>query len=59
MDYQIFFERAKKAATGLSFLSGERINEILISIGENVIKEMDKILSENQKDLDKIGRAHV
>ena len=57
MDYQIFFERAKKAATGLSFLSGKRINEILISIGEDVINGMDKILSENQKDLDRMDAS--
>ena len=51
MDYQIIFEKAQKVAATLSALSGEKRNEILLFIGESVIKETDRILSENQKDL--------
>ena len=54
MDYRLFFEEAQNAVTELSFVSDEKINEILISIGESVIRETDKILSENQKDLDRM-----
>ena len=51
MDYQFVFERAQKATVALSYLSDERINEILFSVGENVAKEINHILAENQKDL--------
>jgi len=51
MDYQTTFDKAQKAAKTLSYLSDKKINEILFSIGESVIRETDYILSENQKDL--------
>ena len=54
MDYQFFFEKAQKAATTLFALSGEKRNEILLSIGESVIKGTNRILSENQKDLERM-----
>jgi glutamate-5-semialdehyde dehydrogenase len=54
MNYCIFFEKARKAAIKLSLLSDERVNEILISTGKNIIEETDLILSENQKDLDRM-----
>lgn len=54
MDYRIFFEKAQKTVVALSSLADERISEILLSIGENVIKETDLILSENQKDLERM-----
>ena len=55
MDYQILFEKAQKAAVTLSTLSERRMNEILLSIGENIIKETNRILSKNQKDLDRMN----
>ena len=51
MNYQLFFEKARKATVVLLSLSDVRINGILLSIGEKVIAETDRILSENQKDL--------
>ena len=51
MDYHFVFEKARKATRNLSYLPDEKINEILFSIGESVIKDFDHILSENQKDL--------
>ena len=54
MDYQIYFEKAQKATRALSYLSDEKISEILFSIGENIIKEINQILSENQKDLERM-----
>ena len=56
-DYRIIFEKAQKALTILSSLSGERIGEILFSIGEKVIKETNQILSENQKDLERMDAS--
>jgi len=57
MDYRIFFEKAQKAVTALSALSDEKTREILFSIGENVIKETNQILSENQKDLARMDKS--
>jgi len=57
MDYRIFFEKAQKAVTALSALSDEKIREILFSIGEKVIKETDRILAENQKDLNRMDMS--
>ena len=54
MDYRFYFEKAKKAAAILAALSDEKINEILLSIGDRVIGETNRILSENQKDLDRM-----
>jgi len=57
MDYRIFFERAQKAVQVLSGLPDEQISEILLSVGEKVIKETNWILSENQKDLDRMAMS--
>jgi len=54
MDYQIYFEKAQKAAGTLSYLSDEKISRILFSIGGSVTRETNYILSENQKDLDRM-----
>ena len=51
MKYQVYFEKAQKATVDLSYLFDEKMSEIFFSIGENVIKETNFILSENQKDL--------
>jgi glutamate-5-semialdehyde dehydrogenase len=57
MNYQHFFEKAQKAIKSLSTLPDKKINEILLSIAENVIKGTDRILSENQKDLDRMDSS--
>jgi glutamate-5-semialdehyde dehydrogenase len=57
MDYPVYFEKAQKAFQSLSFLPEERISEILFSIGEDVAKETNRILSENQKDLDRMDAS--
>jgi glutamate-5-semialdehyde dehydrogenase len=49
-----FFSETKKAATVLSGLPDDVINKILLSVGEKILEGMDKILSENQKDLDRM-----
>ena len=57
MDYRIYFEKAQKAAKTISSLSDEKIREILLSIGENIIGETNRILQENQKDLDRMDSS--
>ena len=57
MNYQIYFEKAQRAAKALSFLRDEKISEILFTIGESVINETNRILSENQKDLDRMDAS--
>jgi len=54
MDYRLIFEKAQKAVTVLSSLDDERINSILLSVGEKVLSEIDIILIENRKDLDRM-----
>ena len=54
MDYRLFFEKAQKASKVLSSLQNEKISEILFSIGEKIINETNHILTENQKDLDRM-----
>jgi len=57
MDYRIVFENAQKAVTALSTLSDEKIREILSSIGEKVNNETGRILTENQKDTDRMDMS--
>jgi glutamate-5-semialdehyde dehydrogenase len=54
MDYVLFFEKARKASAVLSSLSGDTINEILLSSGNEVLRRKEEILSENQRDLDRM-----
>jgi glutamate-5-semialdehyde dehydrogenase len=54
MKYVILFENAQKAGKGLLTLPDERINEILHSAGENILNKKDTILTENQKDLNRM-----
>jgi glutamate-5-semialdehyde dehydrogenase len=54
MDYQVFFEKAQKATSAIANLSDRRKSEILLLIGKSVVNETDQILSENQKDLDRM-----
>ncbi|GHT09521.1 gamma-glutamyl phosphate reductase [Bacteroidia bacterium] len=55
MHYSVFFEKAQKASAVLSSLPDKMANEILFSIGEKILEGTDKILSENQKDLDRMS----
>jgi glutamate-5-semialdehyde dehydrogenase len=54
MNYTAIFEKARKATTFLLSLPDEVIREILLSVGENMLKETTDILIENQKDLDRM-----
>lgn len=52
--YIQLFKQAKKAGTELNLLSEKKINELLELIAQKTEKNITKILSENQKDLEKM-----
>lgn len=45
-------KRAKVASKQLALLSDEKINEILLAISENIIKQKEQIIAENSKDIE-------
>jgi glutamate-5-semialdehyde dehydrogenase len=55
MKYEALFENAQKAGKVLLTLPDERMNEILHSVGKNILNKKDTILTENQKDLDRMN----
>jgi len=55
MKYEDLFENAQKAGKALLTLPDERINEILHSVGENILNKKNIILTENQKDLNRMN----
>lgn len=55
MEYDATFKNAREAGKLLLTLPDERINEILHSVGENILNRKDAILAENQKDLDRMN----
>jgi glutamate-5-semialdehyde dehydrogenase len=55
MEYETLFENARKAGKVLLTLTDEKINEILHSVGENILNRKTVILVENQKDLDRMN----
>ena len=48
----ILCEKAKEASRELGKISDERINKALLLMADNLIKGTDKILEENEKDID-------
>ncbi|MBR3805775.1 MAG: glutamate-5-semialdehyde dehydrogenase [Clostridia bacterium] len=48
----ILCEKAKEASRELGKISDERINKALLLMADNLIKSTDKILEENEKDID-------
>lgn len=52
MKYYDMFINAQKAKNVLISLEIETINEILVSVGDKILEEVETILIENQKDLD-------
>ncbi|GHT69271.1 gamma-glutamyl phosphate reductase [Bacteroidia bacterium] len=55
MKYKALFENAQKAGKVLLTLPDKRMNEILHSVGKNILNKKDTILTENQKDLDRMN----
>ncbi len=54
MDLKNTFISIQRASRKLVLLSNERINEILNAIADEISNEMDFLLSENKKDLDRM-----
>ena len=57
MEYEILFENTQKAGKVLLTLPDKTINEILHSVGKNILNKKNEILSENQKDLDRMNSS--
>jgi glutamate-5-semialdehyde dehydrogenase len=55
MDCFDYFGKAKAAGVALSVLSDEKVNAILLSIGEKLLEGKAEILAENQKDLNRMS----
>lgn len=56
-EYQTYFEKAKLAKRSLLSLSHEKIDEILGDVSAFIVEQIPTILSENQKDLDRMDAA--
>lgn len=52
-----YFEQAKQATRNIVTLNNETINLVLNSLAEALVKNTDFILTENQKDLDRMDKA--
>jgi glutamate-5-semialdehyde dehydrogenase len=57
MDYQSFFERARKATRRLAGMEPAVIQAVLAELAATLIYETDAILLENKKDLDRMDVA--
>jgi len=55
MEYETLFENAQQAGKVLLTLPDKKINEILHSVGKNILNKENVILSENQKDLNRMN----
>jgi glutamate-5-semialdehyde dehydrogenase len=55
MHYFEYFEKAKQAGTALSVLPDEKVNTLLLAIGEKILEGKEEILSANRKDLDRMS----
>ncbi|MDQ8004714.1 MAG: glutamate-5-semialdehyde dehydrogenase [Pedobacter sp.] len=51
------FEQAKQATRNIVTLNNETINLVLSSLADTLVKNTDFILTENQKDLDRMDKA--
>jgi glutamate-5-semialdehyde dehydrogenase len=58
MGYETLFENTQKAGKVLLTLSDEKINEVLHSVGKNILNKKEMILAENQKDLDQMSPSN-
>ena len=57
MDCTPIFEQVLKASRTLNLLSIEKINQVLMDVADAAEANTDKILVENQKDLDRMDKA--
>jgi glutamate-5-semialdehyde dehydrogenase len=54
MNYNTIFQAAQKAGKSISFLESDAVNRILTGIGYSILAQSEFILTENQKDLDRM-----
>lgn len=57
MDYQRIFLGVREASRALALVDVERTNRVLIDLAGEAIKQVDFILEENQKDLERMDPA--
>lgn len=57
MNYTSYFESAKKAVDQVSGLATEKINSVLLQLADELVAQTDSILTENQRDLDRMDPA--
>lgn len=57
MEYQIFFEQARKASRVTGNLEPALINQVLEDLAETAVSKTDFLLEENKKDLDRMDPA--
>lgn len=54
MNYTSYFDNARKAVAAVSSLSKETTNAVLLDLAAALIKQADYIITENQKDLERM-----
>ncbi|MES2278615.1 MAG: glutamate-5-semialdehyde dehydrogenase [Bacteroidota bacterium] len=57
MSYQSYFEKAKKAGRDITSLDKDTIDQILRDLADAAVASTDTLLTENQKDLDRMDPA--
>ncbi|GET19893.1 glutamate-5-semialdehyde dehydrogenase [Prolixibacter denitrificans] len=55
MQYREQFEQALQASRKLNLVTEETINQVLMAVADEAVKEMDFILKENEKDLQRMA----
>ncbi|GHT40290.1 gamma-glutamyl phosphate reductase [Bacteroidia bacterium] len=55
MDYRILLQNAQNACKSLGLTDDSTINAVLNAVGDSVLAQKELILSENRKDLDRMG----
>lgn len=57
MNYSAYFENAVIAGRNIAGLDADVINQVLLAVAEMAIEQTDFLLTENQKDLDRMDTA--
>ncbi|PTQ93215.1 glutamate-5-semialdehyde dehydrogenase [Mucilaginibacter yixingensis] len=57
MDYRKYFENAQQAARNIAGLSNEVITAVLLDVADAAVAQTDRLLQENQKDLNRMDPA--
>jgi len=57
MDYTDYFKNAVKAGRGMTNIPAEKVRQVLEEMADAAVEATDLLLSENQKDLDRMDTA--